>query len=96
MGCKKITIHERFYKTDENASYQAKWLADVLNQCGLTCSGLAKKIHVTRQSVSNWLLDKNRMTYNSVVVICYRLSLAENSDEVYTNMRNDWKRRKHA
>lgn len=94
MGCKKMVSIKRFYKVDDDASYQAKWMADVLNQCGLNYVGLAKLIHVTKQSVCNWLQDMNRISYQSIVTICYKLDLAEDPDEVFEYMKKDWEKRR--
>lgn len=63
-------IVQCYYEIPDNASPQARWLLNLLNEHNYSIAGLAKKIHTTRTAIYNWF-NGTDMSFGSIcAVVC--------------------------
>lgn len=78
---KKVYI--LYYTPDDHVTNAQKWVCKVLNQCKFTQTELAKRLHCTRQMVSNLVNGRNNMTFDKVCAICYVTGIHDDPEEVW-------------
>ena len=84
---KRVITIPKFYEAEPGDSNQVIWLCNILNVYNLNCSKVANMLHVTKQTVNNWLHDKSRMSYANVCTLFKALEINGDPDEIYQSMR---------
>lgn len=85
---KRCRVHVRkYYDITEDMPFLEQWLLRVMNRCMINSSDLAKKLHVSRTAVSNWLLGKNTITFMNVVAICRVTGIDDDPEEIFNQIK---------
>ena len=89
MRARKVKII-RHYEVDENATFAQKWIRDVLNDHELNYTSLARMLHVTKQTISNWLSGASpSIPFTVVATIIYLLDMDDDPEEIYSRIANN-------
>ena len=73
----------KYYDIPEDASPQTRWLLNIMNEYELDCAKLARKIHVTRQTVCNWVRDDVPMSFGNICAIVLLIDKYANPEKIY-------------
>lgn len=79
---RRMTITKRFYAIPEDATPQARWILNLLNEHNLTMAELADAIHVSRQSLYLWA-NGGAITFGNICAICYVLDKNADPEGLY-------------
>lgn len=88
----KNAVFEKQYALKEHGSVQQKWLVSVMNRTGCNMCELAKKLHVSRQSVSCYMTMNARMSFPIIYTICCVTGIPDNAEKVYEAIKKDIKK----
>lgn len=91
MAGRKV-VYGKQYILKECESVQQKWLVSVMNRTGCTMCELAKKLHVSRQSVSCYMTMNARMSFPIIYTICCVTGIPDNAEKVYEAIKKDIKK----
>lgn len=78
-----------YYMPKNTDSEGQKWLAGVLNLCGVSQSELADRLHTTRQSVCKLLNGQTKMTFCKVVAVCYVCGLTDDPEAIWHSIEQN-------
>lgn len=73
----------KYWDIPKDASPQTRWLMNVMNEYDLDCAKLAKKIHVTRQSVCNWVHDYVTISFSNICAIVLMIDKYADPENIY-------------
>ena len=81
----------KYYVTDERASFQTRWLFAVMNVCHINMSGLADKLRISRQAVSALVNGHSKLSFVMVVAICFLCKTNDDPEEIWKMIEEDRK-----
>ena len=70
---------------DNNANEEQKWIYSVILRSGMTLAELARRCHISRQAVYNWMTGSSHISFCSVCTICYGTKL-DDPEYVWTKI----------
>lgn len=93
MG-RRYRVHvKKYYDVTEEMPFQEQWLLQVMNRCMINSADLAKKLHITRQAVSNWLLGNNQITFMAIAAICHVTGIDDDPERIFNEIKEKgWKK----
>jgi len=77
------------------ANAQQKWLCSVLSRANLNLAGLAVRLHLSRQSVSNWLAGRSALSFPVICAICYVTGIDDDPEKIWSAIQEDAKRKEN-
>ena len=80
---RRTVIKKSYYEIPEDATPQERWILNILNEYNLTMSSFAKKIHVSRQTVSYWIDGTTKISFANVCAICMFVDKHANPESIY-------------
>lgn len=85
----KKAVFKKQYILKEHGGVQQKWLVSVMNRTGCTMCALAKKLHISRQSVSCYMTMTVQMSFPIICAICCVTGIPDNAEKVYEAIQKD-------
>lgn len=89
-----VNRHEfwnKYYVADENAPVQSKWLFTVMNRSHTNMTGLADKLHMSRQNISALINRRSGISFVVIVAICYLCDIDDDPEQVWKAIKEDRK-----
>ena len=80
---RRTFVKYSYYDIPDNAKPVTRWLLNLMNEYELNHSKLAKKIHVSRQAVANWVNGTTKISYSNICAICRSIDINANPDDLY-------------
>lgn len=80
---KKIREIKKYYDIPNDVSPQARWIMNVMNEHDLDCTKLAKILRVKRQTIYNWIYDRNKIPFTSICAIVLLLDKHADQEKIY-------------
>ena len=85
----KNQIIKAHYETDPDDSFQTRWFVYIMNLKNLNYIKLGDLLHLSKQTICNYMTDKIKVPFNVIAAICYVLNLPDDANEVYENIMKE-------
>ena len=86
---RRTIIKKSYYEIPEDATPQQRWLLNILNDYNLTMSQVAKKIHVSKQTVAFWINGTTKIAFGNICAICMFVDKYANPELIYKTIYNN-------
>ena len=83
-----------YYEPSPDMTKAQVWLCRVLNSTGFTQEELGKKLHISRQAISNLVNGHSKLTFSQVCAICYVVAqnfsyLADDPESIWQDLNKE-------
>lgn len=89
MSDQKAVYKKCYVLNEKDSSIQQKWLVSVLNRCHCNMTGLAEKLHVSKQAISTYMTMTTQLPFPMICAICYVTGIPDKAEKVYEAIQKD-------